>query len=154
MTYEQQNQTTGLPQASVTSSGAQHDGKNYPTANRSDRDAGRYWGMDEPTFSMLLHLSSFLSMTIPLAGIVLPIVMWATNKNESAVIDAHGKNVINWIISFMIYAFISAMLCFVLIGIPMLFALGICSIVFTIMGAVKANNGIVWKYPMSIRFFK
>ncbi len=80
--------------------------------------------------------------------------MWATIKKESSVIDAHGKNVINWIISFMIYAFISAMLCFVLIGIPMLFALGICSIVFTIMGAVKANNGVVWKYPMSIRFFK
>ena len=154
MTNEQQNQTTGQPQANVTSVGGQYDGKNNPTANRSDRDAARYWGMDEPIFSMLLHLSSFLSMAIPFAGIVLPIVMWATNKNESAVIDAHGKNVINWIISFMIYALISAMLCFVLIGFPMLFALGICSIVFTIMGAVKANNGIVWKYPMSIRFFK
>lgn len=116
--------------------------------------AARYWGMDEPTFSMLLHLSSFMGMAVPFAGIVLPIVMWATNKNESSVIDAHGKNVINWIISFTIYAFISGMLCFVLIGIPMLFALGICSIVFTIMGAVKANNGVVWKYPMSIRFFK
>jgi uncharacterized protein len=154
MTYEQQNQTTGQPQASVTSNEGYHDGKNNPTANRSGHDAARYWGMDEPTFSMLLHLSSFLGIAIPFAGIVLPVVMWATNKNESAVIDAHGKNVINWIISFMIYAFISAILCMVLIGIPMLFALGICSLVFTIMGAVKANHGTVWAYPMSIRFFK
>ena len=95
-----------------------------------------------------------MSMAVPFAGIVLPVVMWATNKNESPIINAHGKNVINWIISFIIYAFISALLCLVIIGIPMLMTLFICSIVFTIMGAVKANNGKVWKYPMSIQFFK
>ena len=132
-----------------------HDPKgNWADEGANGKSSARYWGMDEPTFSMLLHLSSFLSIAVPFAGIVLPVVMWATNKNESPIIDAHGKNVINWMISFIIYAVVSVLLFLVIIGIPMLVALFICSIVFTIMGAVKANNGKVWKYPMSIQFFK
>jgi uncharacterized Tic20 family protein len=35
----------------------------------------------------------------------------------------------------------------------MLIALVICGIIFTIIGAVRANDGIAWSYPMSIRFF-
>ena len=63
--------------------------KDMMSSNGSvSNSAARYWGMDEPTFSMLLHLSSFMGMAVPFAGIVLPIVMWATNKNESSVIDA------------------------------------------------------------------
>jgi hypothetical protein len=127
---------------------------NRPAERTNGNDTARYWGMDERTFSMLLHLSSFMSMAVPIAGIILPIVMWATNKNDSQIIDAHGKNVINWMISLIIYLIVSGFLCLILIGIPILLALFICSIVFTIMGAVKANNGQVWKYPMSIRFFK
>jgi uncharacterized Tic20 family protein len=35
----------------------------------------------------------------------------------------------------------------------MLIALGIASIIFTIVGGIKANEGKIWKYPMAIRFF-
>ena len=50
--------------------------KDKMTGNPSvSNSAARYWGMDEPTFSMLLHLSSFMGMAAPFAGIVLPIVM-------------------------------------------------------------------------------
>ncbi len=111
-----------------------------------------YWGMPEETFGMLLHLAAFINLVIPFAGLVLQIVMWATNKKDSAVIDAHGKNALNWFISFLIYLIISIVLCFALIGIPMLLALLLLELVFPIMAAVKANNGTVWRYPLSIRF--
>jgi uncharacterized Tic20 family protein len=45
-------------------------------------------------------------------------------------------------------------LCFVLIGFPLLFAVLILSIVFPIIGAVKAANGELWPYPLSIAFMK
>jgi len=45
------------------------------------------------------------------------------------------------------------MLFVVLIGIPLLIALAILAIVFPIVAAIKANNGQVWKYPLSIPFF-
>ncbi len=116
--------------------------------------APKPWGMDLPTFLMLLHLSQLASFVIPLAGLVLPIVMWATNKDLDPRIDAHGKVVLNWTISAVIYAIVSAILCLVFIGFLLLMALGICSLVFCIVGGIKANGGTLWKYPMSIPFFK
>jgi len=59
----------------------------------------------------------------------------------------------NWVFSSLIYAVISLLLCFILIGIPMLAALAICSIVFTIMGAMDANKGVIKNYPLTIKFF-
>lgn len=111
-----------------------------------------YWGMEENTFCMLLHLASLANWFFPFGGLILQLVMWATNKDASSAIDVHGKIVLNWYISLFIYTVVSVLLCFVIIGIPMLIALLICDLVFAIMGAVKANRGVVWRYPMSIRF--
>jgi len=112
------------------------------------------WGMEKNQFCMLLHLSQFAGWIVPLAGIVLPIVMWATNKDQSELIDRQGKNVLNWMISFYIYVSISFVLSFFLIGIPMLIVLSICAIIFTILGAIKANDGILYRYPGTITFIR
>ena len=50
--------------------------------------ARRYWGMKENTFTMLMHLSQLLNFAWGI-GVILPIVMWATNKDDSEVIDRH-----------------------------------------------------------------
>lgn len=111
------------------------------------------WGMENNTFLMLMHLSQLASYLIPGAGLVLPIIMWATNKDKSPVIDQHGKVILNWMISSLIYAVVCAILIFVVIGIFGLIALGIMNLVFVILGGVKANAGTLWAYPLSIKFF-
>lgn len=123
-----------------------------PAADPVSDSPKLYWGMEENGFCMLLHLASLGNFVFPFGGLILQIVMWTTNKHASPVIDAHGKVVMNWFLSYFIYAIVSIVLCFVIIGFPMLLALLICDVVFAIMGAVKANNGVLWKYPMSIRF--
>ena len=105
-------------------------------------------------WAMFLHLSVLLGSLAPAIGLVVPIVLWQMKKDEMPLIDVHGKIVMNWIISFLIYAVISLILFIVIIGIPMLIALGIVSFVFPIIGGIKANNGEVWKYPLSIQFLK
>jgi len=105
-------------------------------------------------WALYLHLSLLSNFLIPLAGLVAPIVIWQIKKEELPGLDAHGKVAVNWIISAVIYGFVSFLLVFVLIGIPLLIALGVVSIVFPIIGGVKANNGELWKYPLSIRFLK
>ena len=74
-------------------------------------------------------------------------------KDNSPLIDEQGKVVLNWMISSLIYSFVSAFLCFFLVGIPLLAVLLILMIVFPIIGGIKANEGIVWKYPLCISFF-
>jgi uncharacterized Tic20 family protein len=105
-------------------------------------------------WAFFLHLSSLAGFMFPIAGWVAPIIIWQIKKNDLPGIDPHGKVAVNWMISELIYLIVAAVLCIVLVGIPLIFALLIVGIVFPIMGAVKANNGEVWKYPLSIEFLK
>jgi uncharacterized Tic20 family protein len=105
-------------------------------------------------WAFFLHLSQLAGYLVPFAGLVAPIVIWQLKKNDLPGIDVHGKIVLNWIISAIIYAAVSALLVLVFIGIFLLIALGICGVVFAIIGAIKANEGEVWKYPLSITFLK
>ena len=118
------------------------------------QDNYRPWGMEINQFCTLMHLAQFAGYIIPLGGLILPILMWTTNKDQSALVDEHGKNIVNWIISSFIYIFISIILVFFVIGVFSLFAVVIGSFIFTIIGAVKASNREVYKYPMAITFIK
>lgn len=106
------------------------------------------WGMGESTFLMLMHLSQFLT------GFVLPLIMWLSNKDQNEKVNEHGKNIINFAISYTIYIVISCFLMILIIGFPMLIALSVMITVFIILAAIKAANGEVWKYPLSIEIIK
>jgi len=108
---------------------------------------------DAGMWGMLIHLSQFASFVIPMAGLIVPIILWQIKKDDSPIIDQHGRVVANWIISVLIYGIISGMLCLVFIGFPLVLALVIAGIAFPIIGGIKANNGEVWPYPLSISFF-
>ena len=112
--------------------------------------------MDQNTknWAMILHLSVFAGYIVPLAGLIAPIVIWQVKKDEMPELDAHGMTVVNFIISMVIYMFVAILLTFVLIGIPLLVVLGIVSIVYPIIGGLKANNGELWSYPGIIRLIK
>lgn len=105
-------------------------------------------------WAMFLHLSLLAGLIVPFLGLVAPIVIWQLKKTELPGLDVHGKIVMNWIISLILYGVISALLILVLVGIPLLIGLGIVSIIFPIIGGIKANNGEVWNYPLSIEFLK
>lgn len=106
------------------------------------------------SWSMLCHLSALSGYIFPLGWVLGPLLVWQIKKDEFPTIVEHGHAAINFQISMMVYALISWILSFVLIGIPMLLAVGLLSVVGTVLGALKANQGVVYKYPLSIQFFK
>lgn len=114
----------------------------------------RPWGIDQKTFLILLHLSLLAGFVIPFGSIILPLVMWLTNKDEFPEVDVHGKVIANWMISYAIYLIVCVMLSFLVIGIPLLILLNIYAIVIVIVASVKASDGEVWHYPLSIKFIK
>lgn len=116
-------------------------------------DKSKLWGMDERGYCTLLHISQFGGLIIPLVGYILPIVMWIMGKDDSEAVDKHGRHVLNWLISVVIYLFISGVLCVIGIGVLMLIALGILNIIFVIKGAIAASKGEFWRYPMTITIF-
>ncbi len=105
-------------------------------------------------WAMLLHLSLLAGHVVPFGGVIAPIVIWQTKKDEMPELDEHGKNAVNWLLSAIIYALVCIPLCFIVVGFVLLFALAVLHVVFPIIAAVKANEGRVWKYPLAIPFFK
>ncbi|MEO7658418.1 MAG: DUF4870 domain-containing protein [Pyrinomonadaceae bacterium] len=110
---------------------------------------------DEKQMGLILHLSGLaFALVFPL-GIVLPIILWQTQKDKMPVLDVHGKMVTNWMISATIYAAVSFVLMFVLVGFLTGLAVWLMAIIFPIIGALKANNeGEMWQYPLTIKFLK
>jgi hypothetical protein len=103
-----------------------------------------------------LHLSglSGIVLGLALAHVLVPLVIWLIKRADSPQIDATGKEVLNFQISFSIYFLIAGMLCWLLIGFLILPVLFIIWLVCTILAAVRASNGETYSYPMTIRFLK
>lgn len=113
---------------------------------------GTIHGMQERTWCMLMHLSQLL-IFVGGIGIAAPVVMWAVSKDDSRAANRHGLVILNWYISALIYGLVAGALCFIFIGfiiVPVLMAL---TVIFPIIGAMKCNEGTLWKYPLSIQFF-
>jgi uncharacterized Tic20 family protein len=101
---------------------------------------------------MFMHLSQFAGYILPLAGIIVPIVMWQMKKDQAPEIDAHGRMIVNALISYFIYIAIAAVLVLILIGIFLLWGIGLLALICPIIGAVEASNGRLWRYPGVIKF--
>ena len=124
----------------------------YATPQGQPANAGKVYGLEERTWCMLMHLSQLLTFAGGV-GVAAPIVMWAISKDESRAANRHGLVILNWCVSALIYGLVSGILCFVVIGIPMIVVLGALTVIFPIIGAIKCNEGTLWKYPLSIQFF-
>jgi len=103
-----------------------------------------------------LHLSglSGIVLGLALAHVLVPLVIWLIKRADSPQIDATGKEVLNFQISFSIYFLIAGILCWLLIGFLILPVLFIIWLVCMILAAVRTSNGETYSYPMTIRFLK
>src|SRR6185369_13492543 len=105
------------------------------------------------TWCVLCHASALLGLFFHFLGhLIGPLIVWLAKRGDSSEIDAHGKESLNFQISMLIYDAIAAILCLVLIGIPILIALWIMNTVCVIIASVKASEGKFYRYPFTIRF--
>lgn len=97
------------------------------------------------------HLSVFVGAWFALAFLG-PLVVWLLKREEHQFIAMHAKEALNFNLSVLIYVIVGVILSFLIIGIPLLIAIGIAWIVLTVIAAVKAENGEEYRYPLTIRF--
>ena len=111
---------------------------------------------DEKTWGMLAHLSGLaLVLSIPAANVIAPLVVWLLKRNEMPFVDQEGKEALNFQITVLIAIFCCVPLYFLCgIGIFLLVAVAIGDIVLTIMAALKANEGVAYRYPFALRLIK
>ena len=101
---------------------------------------------------VVTHLSQLLTFVTGFGGLIVPLVIWATQKDTVYNMNLDGKKIINFQLSILVYSIICIPFVFVVIGIFGLIGLCLLSFIFPIMNAIKASHGESPKYPLSLNF--
>ena len=109
---------------------------------------------DDRQWGMFAHLSALSGVVIPFGNIIGPLVVWQVKKDTLPFAADQGKEALNFNITMLIAAFIGFLLTFILIGLVLLPLIGIAWLVFTIIAAIKAYDGEMYRYPLTIRLLK
>lgn len=104
-------------------------------------------------WAMLTHLSAF-AMFLGIPAVVGPAVLWAVKKQDDAYVDFHGKEAVNFNLSFLIYGIVSAASLLLFVGLILLPAVLLTWFVLVIVASAKASGGEYYRYPLTIRFVK
>jgi len=106
---------------------------------------------EERTLAVVCHLVSLLATSI-LCNIFVPLVIMLIS--DSAFVKDQAKEVLNFQINIVCWAIVSALLCFIIIGIPMLIAVGVLGFILPIIAAITAGGGTAYRYPLTIRIIR
>ena len=89
-----------------------------------------------------------------------PLVVWLVKKETMPFVDDQGKEALNFNIMLLIVFAVLWALTFVTLGIgilltgPLMFIVGVAALVLVIIAGIKANEGVAYRYPFSIRLIK
>lgn len=108
----------------------------------------------ERNWAMFCHLSAFTGFFFPFGSIIGPLICWMARRDESTWINENGKASLNFQLSILLYTVLSIPLCFILIGIPIVIALGTLKIICIIIASIRASKGEEFKYPLAIPFIQ
>jgi uncharacterized Tic20 family protein len=117
-----------------------------PPAQPLPPDQERLW-------AMLSHLLSFVAAYIAL-GFLAPLTILLVFGPRSAYVREHAVESLNFNLTWLIYGIVAALLAIVVIGIVILIALGIAYVILVIIASIQANNGRVYRYPLTVRFVR
>lgn len=109
---------------------------------------------EERLWAMTAHLSAFVGYFFPFGNILGPLVVWIAKRDTSEFVEDQARESLNAQISVTIYLAVAAVLCLILIGIPIFFGLLLANVVLIIVAAIKANDGFRYRYPLIFRLVK
>ncbi|WP_236838786.1 DUF4870 domain-containing protein [Caldalkalibacillus salinus] len=125
-----------------------------PNNGIDQHNGERHLSKDERTWGMLAHLAALVGLVIPFGSIVGPLVVYLIKKEDYPFVADQGKESLNFQISMFIYFIISAILAIIVIGFILMGILSIFAIIMVIVASIKANDGVSYRYPLTIRFIK
>jgi uncharacterized Tic20 family protein len=103
---------------------------------------------DDKSMGMLAHLLGIL-------GFIGPLIIWLIKKDTSPFVNDQGKEALNFqlmlLIGWVVGAVANLVFC---VGILIWLAVIVVGVIFSIIGAMKAKEGIAYRYPFTIRFIK
>jgi uncharacterized protein len=109
---------------------------------------------DERTWGMLAHLTAFSGFLIPLGSVIAPLIIWLIKRDQSEFVADQGKEALNFNISVVLAGVVCGILVWIFIGILLGVALFFYWLAMTIVAGIKANEGLRYRYPFTLRLIK
>ena len=101
---------------------------------------------------VITHLSQLLDLVTLVGGLLVPLFIWITNKDKVFTMDEHGRSIINFRLSMIIYMLICIpLLLFFGLGLLGFAVIGVFYFIFPIINAIKASNNEPPNYPFSLK---
>lgn len=121
---------------------------------------------DERQMAMFAHLSALIGglITSGWAGsigfFIGPLIIWQMKKDTMPFVNDQAKEALNFAITVSIACVAIWILVIMSLGVlalfiwPLWMLIGIAALVFFIIAAVKANEGVAYRYPVTLRLVK
>lgn len=109
---------------------------------------------DDNQLLVIMHLSQLLTFISGFGGLIVPLIIWLTQKEQVNEVNEQGKAIINFQISLIILSIICIPLVFLIVGIVGLVILGILAFIMPIINGINASNSAEIYYPLSFKFLK
>ena len=106
---------------------------------------------EEKGLALLAHIGAFLGYVIIIGNILVPLLVYIIKGKDSWFVEYHSLESLNFQISMTIYALIAVV---TIIGWIFLVPLALFEIIVIILASIRAGNGELFRYPLSIRFIK
>ena len=105
----------------------------------------------ERGLAAVTHLSGLAGYIIPFGGVLVPIIIWVV-KSDSRVISSIAKQALLLNVVVFLTVAATAILWITIILIPLVIvawvALGLAAVILPIVGALKASDGVYYRYPL------
>ena len=115
---------------------------------------------EERTWAMIAHLSAFSAFVTVIGCVLGPLIVWLVKRDTMPFAADQAKEALNFNITLAIAGCALVLLCIVTFGLGILIAwpvgivLAIAWFVLTIIAAIKANEGVAYRYPFTLRLVK
>jgi uncharacterized Tic20 family protein len=86
-------------------------------------------------------------------GFIPGLIVYLIKKDDPYVID-QSKEALNWSITAIIGYCVGVITSFILIGFLVMFVVGICHLLFCVLGAAAGSSGKPFRVPFAIRLVK
>jgi uncharacterized protein len=130
-----------------------------PSATSAPTDEEKKWALFAHLSILVGGLVTF-GWAASFGSFIGPLIIWLIQKDKMPFVADQAKEALNFGITLTLACFVLLMLTIfslglgALITIPAFMAIGIAALVLVIIAAIKANEGVAYRYPVALRLVK